>query len=106
VVRRNVAQVNSQDVRDRDLLRVAATGSSYRSFVLPGDILGETTFGSAKIACRAARALLVASVPDDVDGRVRDAAIVVVSRASEIEAGAFASSRHNSLIRLMYASVV
>jgi hypothetical protein len=88
------------------LLRVAATGSPYRSFVLPGDILGETTFGSAKIACKAARALLVTSVPDDVDGRVRNGAIGLASRASEVEAGAFAFSRHNSLILLMCAKVV
>jgi hypothetical protein len=85
---------------------IAATGSSYRSFVLPGDIPGETSFGSANIVRNTSRALLVAAISDDPDCRVRDAAIGIASRASEIKAGAFASSRHNSLIRLMCANVV
>jgi hypothetical protein len=74
--------------------------------VLGGDVFGETSFGSANIVRKTSRALLVAAIADDPDCRMRDAAIGIASRASEIEAGAFASSRHNSLICLMCANVV
>ena len=66
--------------------------------VLFGEIGGEGFFSASAITCAAASADLVLSVENDPDG-------FAASTFAEVEAGAFCSTRHSSLIRLIARSV-
>jgi hypothetical protein len=103
MLRDDIAQVNRQDIGNGDLVGFAATGSGG-SLVFVGEIDGEGTFGPVNIVCRAARALLICSVPDDPDRRVFP--FFVASGATQVEPRPLASIRHCSLMTLMCASVV
>src|SRR5450631_3593455 len=98
MARHYIGEVGRQDVCDRDLVGIAAS-SSESSDVLAGDVGGKCSLCSDNIVCSTARAFLAAPISDDPNWSSSPA-------LAEPQPGTLASTRHSSLIRLIFASVV
>jgi hypothetical protein len=76
VVRNDIAKIDRQHVSYWDLFWVPVSFATCCLGVLFGEVDGECSLGSINIACKAARALLVASVADDPDCGVPAAFVI------------------------------
>jgi hypothetical protein len=74
--------------------------------VLVCEVLAECALGALAILCSAARADLARSVSDDPHRTLAEGAIEVPLFWPKPKADSFCGTRHNSLIRSTFASVV
>ena len=98
MARHYVRQVDREDVRDRDPVGIPAASSRLFN-MLAREVGGEGTFRSDNIVCKTARASLAAPVADDPH-RFSSAT------SPQPQPDSFTATRHSSLIRSMFASVV
>jgi hypothetical protein len=99
-----VFSVNRYDIGD--LAGRGVTVADSRGAVFGGDVVGERALSRSSFALAETSASFDAAVTDDPHGLFNDPTVLIPSRWLQPETGAFASTRHNSLIRSMLANVV
>jgi hypothetical protein len=100
----NVDQVYRENVGNQDFRGMTAAGAI--GLVLVCEVLAESALGAFAILCSAARADLARSVSNDPHRTLAEAAIEVPLFGPKPEADSFCWTRHSSLIRSMFTSVV
>jgi hypothetical protein len=100
----DIVGIDGNYVGDFDGARISVAESRC---AVSGDlILGKDPLSLFNFAFAETSAALGRAIPDDIDGTPAESRLWVAARRFEPQAGAFTSTRHNSLIRSMLASVV
>jgi hypothetical protein len=104
VLDRDVFSVNGDHVRNFDAARISV--GVPRGAVAGDLVLGECSLSFLKICFAETSAALGCAVPNDVDGSANDPALGIAPGWFKPQSGTFASTRHDSLILSILASVV
>jgi hypothetical protein len=100
----NIVSINGNYIGDFDGAGISVT-ESWRA--VSGDlILGKDPLSLFNLAFAETSAALGRPIPDDVDGAADEFSFPIAPSWLKPQACPFASTRHNPLIRSMFASVV